>query len=37
LRGQIGYLRVGGKTRLTAAERGKIEQSGASLGMVHKF
>ncbi|WP_165090779.1 porin [Neisseria yangbaofengii] len=36
-RGQVGYLRVGGKTRLTATDKGKVEQVAASLGLHHRF
>lgn len=36
-RGQVGYLRVGNKTRLTATDKGKVEQTAASLGLHHRF
>lgn len=37
LRGQVGYMVVGSKTRLTANANGKIEQTAASLGLHHRF
>ncbi|WP_416192222.1 porin [Neisseria sp. CCUG12390] len=37
VRGQVGYMRLGNKTRLTATDKGKIEQTAASLGLHHRF
>lgn len=37
LRAQVAHLRVGGNTLLSGNQKGKIEQTAASLGMVHKF
>lgn len=37
VRGQVGYIRVGGNTRLTATDKGKIEQTAASIGLEHRF
>ena len=34
---QLAYLKVGNKTRLTAANKGGIEQKAASVGLYHKF
>ena len=34
---QLAYLKVGNKTRLTAANKGGVEQKAASVGLYHKF
>lgn len=37
MRAQLGYLKLGSKTRLTPTQTGSVEQRTALLGMVHKF
>lgn len=37
LNAQVGYMKLGSKTRLTPTQTGSVEQRAAAVGMVHKF
>ncbi|HFC6395819.1 TPA: porin [Neisseria polysaccharea] len=37
LRAQVAHLRVGGNTRFADNQKGKVERTAATLGMIHKF
>ena len=37
LRAQVAHLRVGGNTRFAENQKGKVERTAATLGMIHKF